>query len=321
MHPHPAPHGVSINGLYPLNDTSEVQIKADRQFKLSFEVFPTKTEKAQRALLSELRLLSAYRPTFISVTYGAGGKSQAGTADTAKQIQKTLSTDVMAHLTLAAQSRDDVLATADRFRAAGVRQILALRGDQPHGAVTPSQKPFTDTVEMIRHLADRGWDNIRTSAYPDIHKEATDADSDFAWLLAKFDAGASEAVTQFFFDADNFFRLRDRLDRYGLANKLIPGILVFREIEKMIGFAKNCGVHIPARLHVELSRSRQTDVEEAHCLSILLDLLLRLSSQGVEQYHFYTLNKAQPLVTLLDLLDLPKQGICAVADRQPETCY
>ena len=115
MHPHPAPHGVSINGLYPLNDTSEVQIKAGRQSKLSFEVFPTKTEKAQRALLSELRLLSAYRPTFISVTYGAGGKSQAGTADTAKQIQKTLSTDVMAHLTLAAQSRDDVLTTADRF--------------------------------------------------------------------------------------------------------------------------------------------------------------------------------------------------------------
>ena len=227
----------------------------------------------------------------------------------------------MAHLTLAAQSRDDVLATADRFSAAGVRQILALRGDQPHEAVSLPQNPFTDTVELIRCLADRGWDNIRTSAYPDIHKEATDADSDFDWLLAKFDAGASEAVTQFFFDADNFFRLRDRLDRYGLANKLIPGILVFREIEKMIGFAKNCGVHIPARLHVELARSRQTDVEEAHCLSILLDLLLRLSSQGVEQYHFYTLNKAQPLVTLLDLLDLPKQGICAVADRQPETCY
>ena len=113
MHPHPAPHGVSINGLYPLNDTSEVQIKADRQSKLSFEVFPAKTEKAQTALLSELRLLSAYRPSFISVTYGAGGKSQAGTADTAKQIQKTLNTDVMAHLTLAAQSRDDVLATAD----------------------------------------------------------------------------------------------------------------------------------------------------------------------------------------------------------------
>ena len=230
MHPHPAPHGVSINGLYPLNDTSEVQVKADRQSKLSFEVFPAKTEKAQKALLCELRLLSAYRPNFISVTYGAGGKSQAGTADTAKQIQKTLNTDVMAHLTLAAQSRDDVLATADRFRAAGVRQILALRGDQPQEAVTLSQNPFTDTVELIRHLADRGWDNIRTSAYPDIHKEATDADSDFAWLLAKFDAGASEAVTQFFFDADNFFRLRDRLDRYGLANKLIPGILVFREI-------------------------------------------------------------------------------------------
>ncbi len=209
-------------------------------------------------------------------------------------------------LTLAAQTRDDVLAAADRFSATSIRQILALRGDQPHEAVSLPQNPFTDTVELIRHLADRGWDKIRTSAYPDIYKEARDADSDLDWLLAKFDAGASEAITQFFFYADNFFRLRDRLDRYGLANKLIPGILVFREVKKMVGFAKNCGVHIPARLHVELSRSRQTDVEEAHCLSVLLDLLLRLSSQGVEQYHFYMLNKAQPLVTLLDLLDVPK---------------
>ena len=85
--------------------------------------------------------------------------------------------------------------------------------------------------------------------------------------------------------------------------------------------AENCWVHIPARLHVELSRSHQTDVEEAHCLSVLLDLLLRLSNQGVEQYHFYSLNKVKPLVTLLDPFDLPKQGICAVADWQPETCY
>lgn len=321
MHPHPAPHGVSINGLYPLNDISEVQSKAGRQVKLSFEVFPAKTEQAETALLSELRLLSAYRPSFISVTYGAGGTSQAGTTQTASQIQKTLHTDVMAHLTLAAQSRNDVMKTADRFSAAGIRQILALRGDQPATCVSLPQDPFSDTVELIRHLADRGWDKIRTSAYPDIHRQARSAEADFDWLLAKFDAGASEAITQFFFDADSFFRLRDKLDRYGLAEKLIPGILVFKDIEKMLRFAKNCGVHIPARLNAELSRSRQTDVAEAHCLSVLLDLWLRLSSQGVERYHVYTLNKAQPLLTLLDLLGLPKQKICAVADRQPEACY
>ena len=320
MHLPPTPHGVSINGLYPLNDISEVQTKTGWQAKVSFEVFPAKTEQGRNALLSELKLLSAYSPSFISVTYGAGGKSQAGTAYTASQIQKTLQTDVMVHLTLAAQSRDDVLATADQFSAAGIRQILALRGDQPCGAVSLPQNSFTDTVELIRHLADRGWDKIRTSAYPDIHKDARNAETDFDWLIAKFDAGASEAVTQFFFDADSFFRLRDRLDRYGLADKLIPGILVFKNIEKMLGFARSCGVHIPAPLRVELSRSHQTDLEEAHCLSVLLDLWLRLSSQGVERYHFYTLNKAQPLVMLLDLLGLPKQGIGAVTGRLPENC-
>jgi methylenetetrahydrofolate reductase (NADPH) len=139
-----------------------------------------------------------------------------------------------------------------------------------------------------------------------MHKDAKSADADFDWLLAKFDAGASEAITQFFFDAESFFRLRDRLDKFGLADRLIPGILAFDDISKMLGFAGHCGVCIPPALTTELEKSARTNLSAAHSLSVLLDLWLRLSAQGVDRYHIYTLNKAQPTQTLLELLGIPK---------------
>jgi methylenetetrahydrofolate reductase (NADPH) len=199
-----------------------------------------------------------------------------------------------------------VLAVADRLKDIGIKQILALRGDDVGKADTTTSAPFGGSIEFIKGLADRGWQNIRVAAYPDMHKDAKSADADFDWLLAKFDAGASEAITQFFFDAESFFRLRDRLDKYGLADRLIPGILAFDDVSKMFGFAEQCGVYIPLSLTKELEKSARTNLSAAHSLSILLDLWLRLSAQGVDRYHIYTLNKAQPTQTLLELLGMPK---------------
>ncbi|MCH1465482.1 MAG: methylenetetrahydrofolate reductase [Alphaproteobacteria bacterium] len=306
MHGQSQPNGVSINGIYPLNDGGEVQVKPGRKAKLSFEVFPAKTQEAVADLLAELRCLSVYNPEFISVTYGAGGSAREGTIQTSKAIQEELSTDVMAHLTFSNQGRGDVLAVADRLKDIGIKQILALRGDDVGKADTPISVPFGGSIEFIKGLADRGWQNIRVAAYPDMHKDAKSADADFDWLLAKFDAGASEAITQFFFDAESFFRLRDRLDKFGLADRLIPGILAFDDISKMLGFAGHCGVCIPPALTTELEKSARTDLSAAHSLSVLLDLWLRLSAQGVDRYHIYTLNKAQPTQTLLELLGIPK---------------
>ena len=306
MHGQSQPNGVSINGIYPLNDGGEVQVKPGRKAKLSFEVFPAKTQEAVADLLAELRCLSVYNPEFISVTYGAGGSAREGTIQTSKAIQEELSEDVMAHLTFSNQGRGDVLAVADRLKDIGIKQILALRGDDVGKADTPISVPFGSSIEFIKSLADRGWQNIRVAAYPDMHKDAKSADADFDWLLAKFDAGASEAITQFFFDAESFFRLRDRLDKFGLADRLIPGILAFDDISKMLGFAGHCGVCIPPALTTELEKSARTNLSAAHSLSVLLDLWLRLSAQGVDRYHIYTLNKAQPTQTLLELLGIPK---------------
>ena len=306
MHGQSQPNGVSINGIYPLNDGGEVQVKPGRKAKLSFEVFPAKTQEAVADLLAELRCLSVYNPEFISVTYGAGGSAREGTIQTSKAIQEEFSADVMAHLTFSNQGRGDVLAVADRLKDIGIKQILALRGDDVGKADTPISVPFGGSIEFIKSLADKGWQNIRVAAYPDMHKDAKSADADFDWLLAKFDAGASEAITQFFFDAESFFRLRDRLDKFGLADRLIPGILAFDDISKMLGFAGHCGVCIPPALTTELEKSARTNLSAAHSLSVLLDLWLRLSAQGVDRYHIYTLNKAQPTQTLLELLGIPK---------------
>ena len=307
MHGQSQPNGVSINGIYPLNDGGEVQVKPGRKAKLSFEVFPAKTQEAVADLLAELLCLSVYNPEFISVTYGAGGSAREGTIQTSKAIQEELLADVMAHLTFSNQGRGDVLAVADRLKDIGIKQILALRGDDVGKADTPISVPFGGSIEFIKSLADKGWQNIRVAAYPDMHKDAKSADADFDWLLAKFDAGASEAISQFFFDAESFFRLRDRLDKFGLANRLIPGILAFDDVSKMLGFAGHCGVCIPPALTTELEKSARTDLSAAHSLSVLLDLWLRLSAQGVDRYHIYTLNKAQPTQTLLELLGIPKR--------------
>lgn len=321
MHVQPKPVGASINGIYPLNDTGETDMgaaaaKIRRQAELSFEVFPAKTAEGQKNLLSELQILSGYSPEFISVTYGAGGSSRQGTAETAKSIYNQLSVPVMAHITFAGQDREEVIATLEGFKNNGIRQILPLRGDIPDGAAISARNAFTDTAEFIACVKDMGFDSIRTTAYPDIHRDAKDGDADFDWLLAKFDAGASEAITQFFFDAERFLRLRDRLDKFGFADRLIPGILAFRDSMKMRGFARRCGVYIPPALEKELDKTAGTDLSEAHALSVLLDLWLRLSAEGLTRYHIYTLNKAQPTSQLLELLGISKQQPCQAACPQ-----
>ena len=314
----PKPNGASINGIYPLNDVGEMgasalPVKAGRQAKLSFEVFPAKTATGQKTLLSELEGLAAHNPEFISVTYGAGGSSRDGTAATAKAIQNRYQTQVMAHITYSAQSRADVIGSLEQFKDIGVSQILALRGDQIANAAKTEGQAFANSVEFISAVKEMGFDVIRTTAYPDIHKDAKDADADFDWLLAKFDAGACEAITQFFFDADHFLKLRDRLDKYGFADRLIPGILAFQDAQKMQNFARQCGVYIPPALKKELDKTANSDLAEAHALSVLLDLWLRLSAEGIGRYHVYTLNKARPTQTLLELLGVGKPASCQLS--------
>ncbi len=304
--------GHAINGVFPLNDASEARALLGKNTRISFEIFPAATPAGQRRLIDEIKSLSAARPDYISVTYGAGGKNRAGSLDTVTQLLAQTGLEVMAHLTHGGQSRSEILEMAETLRQAGVRDILALRGDSQRADAGLPDAPFASTLEFITALRAQGWTSIRTAAYPDIHKDAESAKQDFDWLLRKFDAGATEAITQFFFDADSFFRLRDRLDRYGLASRLVPGILAFRDIPRLFEFAQNCGVRIPDPLRAELSGNTDESLYEAHSLSVLLDLCMKLSSGGVQHFHIYTLNRAGLTLNLLKLLGLP-----ALADRQP----
>jgi methylenetetrahydrofolate reductase (NADPH) len=296
--------GASINGRYLINDIAEISKNLEKNFNLSFEVFPAKDATTQDKLLSELSPLLVYKPNYISVTYGAGGQSRDGTLQTGATIQRELGTNVMAHLTLVGQSRDDVLFAADQFKEAGIQQILALRGDEPIGQKNQCADSFLNSVELIDSLCKRGWQCIRTTAYPDAHKDSLGEQADLDWLLAKFDAGACEAITQFFFNAESFLRLRDSLDRYGSGHKLVPGLLAFNDAGKMTGFARRCGVAIPEELVYELSATDDAELFQAHSVSVLLDLWLKLEAEGVSRYHIYTLNKAQPTLTLLKLLEV-----------------
>ena len=305
---HPAGH--SINGIYPLNDLGEARTSFKQDTNISFEIFPATTAAGRHQLLTEVSALTAARPEYISVTYGAGGSNKQGSLETAKSILADTDTEVMAHLTFSGQSRSQVMDSAQLLKAAGIHHLLALRGDSPKQQTPAQSPPFKDTISFINALAAQGWSSIKTAAYPDTHKDAESPDQDFDWLLQKFDAGATEAITQFFFDADSFFRLRDRLDKYGLASKLVPGILVFSDIPKMFAFSEQCGVKLPDALKKELSGNSEQTLFEAHSLSVLLDLCMKLSSGGVQSYHFYTLNKAGLTLQLLKLLGLP-----ALADK------
>ena len=305
---HPARNtvtGHSINGIFPLNDLGEAKGAFTQDTNISFEIFPATSPKGMRQLLGEVSALSAAQPDYISVTYGAGGSHKQRSFETLRQVLAHTDSEIMAHLTYSGQSSSEVLSSAELLKRSGVHHLLALRGDSAKDESPALHPQFEHTISFIRALRDAGWSSIKTAAYPDIHKDATSADQDFDWLLQKFDAGATEAITQFFFDADSFFRLRDRLDKFGFASRLVPGILVFSDIPKLFHFSEQCGVRLPDALKAELVGNTDPSLYEAHSLSVLLDLCIKLSVGGVQSYHFYTLNKARLTLDLLTLLNLP----------------
>ena len=302
-----SPNGVSANGCRPKNGRGVIDAGQARNAQLSYEVFPAKEPEAQARLLSEMGALKPFGPEYVSVTYGAGGggPNRDATLGTCLAIRDGLGVDIMAHLSLAGQGRDEVLLAADTFAEAGIEQVIALRGDGYDAKAHSKPDRFTDSVELIDALSKRGWKTIRAAAYPDPHRDSRGGKEDLDFLRAKFDAGACEAITQFFFDAESFLRLRDRLEKHGLGGRLVPGLLAFSNAGKMMGFAEKCGVRIPEAVVRDLSAGEGKEASQSRCVSILEGLLSRLSAEGVSRYHIYTLNKAEPTRSLLELLQMP----------------
>ncbi|MYF88437.1 MAG: methylenetetrahydrofolate reductase [NAD(P)H] [Boseongicola sp. SB0676_bin_33] len=260
---------------------------------LSFEFFPPQGVQASFRLWEAVSELSPLGPEFVSVTFGAGGAQHDLTLETVKAIMIRFDLNVAAHLTCSGATRETTLAVADSYSDAGVREIVALRGDPPSGAdaFRPHHDGFEDSCELISALAHLNQFSIRASAYPDPHPESPAPGADVEWLKRKVDAGASSAITQFFFEAESYFRFRDACDAARIDVPIIPGILPIEDWRRMKRFAKRCGAHVPAWLADAFEVALRDDRHDLLAISVCTELCSDLLDGGVEHLHFYTLNK------------------------------
>ena len=264
---------------------------------VSFEFFPPKSLQASFDLWKSLNLLAPLNPSFVSVTYGAGGTTRQLTKEMTEAIAKSYGLDVAAHLTCVNASKAETLAIAKSYADVGVKQIVALRGDAPKGTgpFTPHPQGFEDSIDLVAGLAATGVKTIHVGAYPEPHPDAKNNNSDIDWLKRKFDAGATSAITQFFFDSEIFLRFRDRCQKAGIDKLIIPGILPIENFDNMKHFAKRCGTSVPANLDVEFEMAKRNAVEDILSVVVATDLCSDLMNEGVDHFHFYTLN--QPYLT------------------------
>jgi len=263
--------------------------------EISFEFFPPKNIEATFRLWDAVHVLSPLRPRFVSVTYGAGGTTRDLTRDVVATLTKHSGLRTAAHLTCVDASRAETLAIAEDFAAAGVTDIVALRGDPPKGSAgfVPHPDGFANAIDLIEALADTGHFTLRVGAYPDVHPEAASASADITWLKRKLDAGASEALTQFFFEAETFFRFRDACAKAGIDQYITPGILPIENWKGAQRFAQGCGTRIPnwvAEAFEKAERDGRSDLLATALCTEMCDTLLE---GGVERLHFYTLNRPE----------------------------
>ena len=263
--------------------------------RISFEFFPPQNLDASFRLWETVQALAPLHPDFVSVTYGAGGATRKLTHEAVTAIGRNYGLRVAAHLTCVDATRAETMEIAQSYAAAGVTDIVALRGDAPKGATRfqPHPDGFASSVDLVAALAATGRFNIRVGAYPERHPDAADTAQDVTWLKRKIDAGASSAITQFFFDADTFFRFRDACDAAGITAPIIPGILPITNWQGAKSFAARCGAQVPRKLDEAFAVAARDGREELLALTHCTALCDRLLQGGVEDLHFYTLNRPE----------------------------
>ncbi len=259
---------------------------------LSFEFFPPQSTEATLKLWRSVERLAPLDPTFVSVTYGAGGTTRDRTKAAIRTIRDRAGLNVAGHLTCVGASREETLSVASDYSAIGVKRIVALRGDPPKGvdAFTPHEDGFTGAVELVEALVNKGFD-IAVGAYPERHPEAKTDEDDIVSLKAKVDAGASSAITQFFFDPEMFLRFRDRCEKAGINVPIHPGILPVEDFTRMTRFAGACGTTVPTWMHDAFGRAEDEASATLLATAIASDHCDTLMREGCEHLHFYTLNK------------------------------
>ncbi len=280
---------------------------------ISFEFFPPKDEKAALQLWDSIQQLAPLSPSFISVTYGAGGSTRNLTHQTVCRIQQETHIPAAAHLTCVGASREEIAAIAQHYWQAGIRHLVALRGDAPKAAdgsstpYTPHPHGYHYADELVAGLKAVADFDISVAAYPETHPEAPSAAFDLDHLKRKQDAGASRAITQYFFDTDRFLRFRDKAVAHGIHMPLIPGILPVTNVAVMQRFSAACGVHVPDWLAEYFTGlDSAPGKRQLVAAMIAIEQCRLLQTEGVEHFHFYTLNRSELT-----------QAICHMLGKRP----
>jgi methylenetetrahydrofolate reductase (NADPH) len=287
--------------------------------KISFEFFPPKTEEMDRTLWTSIERLAPLEPSFVSVTYGAGGSTRERTHATIARILKETALLPAAHLTCVGASHQEIDDVVDRYHDVGVRHIVALRGDPPGGIGTPYSthaEGYQSSPELIAGIKKRYPDiEVSVSAYPEKHPESPSFDADIDMLQAKVDAGATRAITQVFFDNDLYFRYLDRVRARGIDIPIVPGIMPMHNFKQARGFVSRNGTTVPNWLAEKFDGlDDDPETRKLVAATVAAGQVQKLAKQGVDTFHFYTMNRADLVFAISHLLGIrPKSANKAAA--------
>ncbi len=290
--------------------------RAHRQLGVSFEFFPPKNDDANVTLWETVQRLQTFTPSFVSVTYGAGGTDQARSLGVLDRLITGTNLPTAAHLTCVGASFAETDAVVDHLWALGVRHIVALRGDMPGGAgvaYCPRPDGYANAAELVRGIKQRYPEfEISVSAYPERHPESASMQADIDMLAAKVDAGADRAITQFFFDNDQYFRYVEAVRARGISIPIIPGIMPVRDIAQVSGFAARCGTSVPEWFARRFDGLKVRDASDGDAetrisvgIGVAVEQVNDLIEHGVQDFHFYSMNRADMVPAICHLIGAP----------------
>ena len=277
-------------------------------FQVSFEFFPPKTDVMEQRFWESVNRLAPLNPRFVSVTYGAGGSTRERTLRMVSSIKAETGVDAAAHLTCVGASRDEVDAVVRGYQEAGISRIVALRGDPAEGIgkpFTPHPEGYANAADLVAGIRRIGDFDITVAAYPEKHPQSADWAADIDNLKRKLDAGAARAITQMYFENDDYFRFVDRARAAGITAPIVPGIQPIHSFKQIAGFAARCGASIPDWLAARFDGLDEDP--ETHALvasAVAAEQVLELVDAGNTEFHFYTLNRSSLILALARLLGI-----------------
>ena len=276
-----------------------------QELAISLEVFPPRSKEAESRLVRHVRDVEPMSPRFVSVTYGAGGSTRENTLTVAKRIAAETAIPSAAHLTCVDASREDVDAVAGEFWDSGIRHIVALRGDPPGGTTVyrPHPDGYAYADEMVAGLRRVADFEISVAAYPEVHPEAASAAQDLDALKRKIDAGATRAITQFFFDPSVFLRFVERARAAGIDVPIVAGLMPITNIDRVRRFSRHCRVAIPDELAARFDRAGKDPAKCRHlAITTVVEQARQLRAAGHRDFHIYTMNELRLAASICDLL-------------------